>query len=170
MHHTCVQMWQRKKWDIQEHIGTETKTGNKWQQARNFNTQYTVELEILTCLPLISGPTHLPRITPTFSSSLIHYELIFHWHRSQTSRRQSWNTVWTIIRLTPNLKHPSMKESMCQIRTFCTFLCVSCTLYKSNFSMSFIQPVMPVRFYLKKLQLIPQCNWSKKGYCIKNES
>ena len=127
-HHTRVQMWQRTKWDIQERIGIETKTGNKWQQARNFNTRYKIVLEILTCLPLIPGPTHLPRITSTISISLIHYELILHWHRSKTSQCQSWNTVWTTIRLTPNLKSPQYEGtnvsttyvlhiSLCQLHT-----------------------------------------------------
>lgn len=162
MHHTREQMWQRAKGGTQECTGTETKKGNKWQHAWNFNTWFTVVLEILTCLSLIPGPTHLPCITSTFSISLIHHEVIFHQHRSQTSRRQSWNTVWTTIRLTPKLKSPQYEGTSVSPMYVLHILCVSCKLCNSNFSLSFIQPVMPMKFYLKKLLLIPLCNKSEK--------
>ena len=67
--------------------------------------------------------------------------------------------------------HPSMKEPMCHLSMFCcTFPCVSCPLCKSTNNVSFIQPVTPMKFYLKKLLLTPRCNWSGKGKYITNYS
>lgn len=72
--HTCANVTKNEMRHTRTYWNR-NKKGNKWQHTRNFKTRYTVVLEILMCLSLIPGPTHLPPITSTFSISLIHYEL-----------------------------------------------------------------------------------------------